>query len=214
MQRHQPHARLIPANEYRRVRWRNGAGWTREIHAEPRDARAMSAVSAGEDWDWRLSIAEIEQDAAFSAFPGVERELVLLSGNGLHLDLDDGQSHLLQPPHGRLRFAGERDVHGRLVEGRTEDFNLMWRRDAVDATLWHRPLVGAMVVFVDPGHTWAVHQVAGDAGIGGDAMPPLSLAMGDTALLQSGGGRGRYVLEGGGEVLLARIEPRAQAAPQ
>ena len=54
-------SRVIPANEYRRERWRNGLGWTREIHA------AMPAT--GGTWDWRLSIAEIEQDAPFSLLP-------------------------------------------------------------------------------------------------------------------------------------------------
>ena len=29
-----PRSRVIPANEYRRIRWRNGQGWTREIHVE------------------------------------------------------------------------------------------------------------------------------------------------------------------------------------
>ena len=80
------------------MRWKNGAGWTSEIMKVP-DA---------DDWDWRLSIAEIETDAPFSAFPGIERELVLLSGNGLRLRFDDGEVHELLPPHDRLRFAGER----------------------------------------------------------------------------------------------------------
>ncbi|HRN61047.1 MAG TPA: HutD family protein [Luteimonas sp.] len=190
-------SRVIPANEYRRVRWRNGAGWTREIHVEP----------GGEDWDWRLSIAEIEQDAPFSAFPGVDRELVLLSGNGLRLHFGDGEVHELLPPHQRLRFSGERAVSGELLDGRTEDFNLMWRRDAVRAELWHRPLVGAMVVFVDPGSTWVLHLLGGRARIAGDAaLPPL--AMGDTALLTASAERSRYVVDGGGEVLLIRIDPR------
>ena len=67
-------SQLIPANEYRRERWRNQLGWTREIARWPLQG----------DWDWRLSIAEIECDAAFSAFPGVDRELVLLAGNGVN----------------------------------------------------------------------------------------------------------------------------------
>ena len=191
--------RVIPANEYRRVRWKNGAGWTREIHAE-----------AGADgWDWRLSIAEIEADAPFSRFPGVERELVLLSGNGLRLRFDDGEAHVLLPPYQRLRFSGERALVGELVDGRTEDFNLMWRRDAVSTRLWHRPLVGAMVVFVDPGSTWVLHLLAGGARIdGGVPLPPL--AMGDTALLTAPAGRARYVVDGGGEALLVRIDRRAE----
>ena len=194
-----PLSRVIPANDYRRERWRNGAGWTREIYA-------ASANGSSATWDWRLSIAEIESDAPFSTFPGVDRELVLLSGNGLRLRFDDGETHQLDPPHGRLRFSGERTVTGELLDGRTEDFNLMWRRDAVTTRLWHRPLVGPMVVFVDPGSTWVVHLLAGDARFATDTrLQPL--ATGDTALLLAGDARTRYALEGAGEALLIRIDP-------
>lgn len=189
-------SRVIPANEYRRVRWRNQLGWTREIVAWPE----------GDDWDWRLSIAEIERDAAFSSYPGIDRELVLLAGNGLRLRFDDGATHELHPPHGKLRFAGERGVSGELLDGRTHDFNLMWRRDRVLAELWHRPLVGPMVIFADPGTTWAVHLIAGQARFADDSgLPPL--AAGDTAILEATGRRLRHVLEGGGEALLVRIAP-------
>ena len=190
------HARIlvIPASEYRRERWKNGLGWTREIVRFP----------ASGEWHWRLSIAEIEQDAAFSAFPGVDRELVLLSGNGLRLRFADGRVRELLPPHASARFAGEDTVTGELVDGRTTDFNLMWRRDRVDARLWHRPLVGAMVIFVDPGDAWAVHLIAGQARFG-DRADARCLQAGDTALLRSPGGRARAVLDGGGEALLVRI---------
>lgn len=192
-------SRVIPANAYRRERWRNGLGWTRQIHAE-------AGSGDGVGWDWRLSIAEIEQDAAFSAFPGVDRELVLLGGNGLHLRFDDGETALIEPPHGRLRFAGERGVTGGLVDGPTTDFNLMWRRDAVDAQLLHRPLVGPMVLFAEPGITWALHLMAGDAAFDtASDLPPLRT--GDTALL-SADQRTRFLLEGGGELLMIRLATR------
>ena len=190
----------IPANEYRRERWRNQLGWTREILRLDAAARPVD----GDDWDWRLSIAEIERDAAFSAFPGIDRELVLLSGNGLRLRFDDGELHELLPPHDKLRFAGERAVHGELIDGTTHDFNLMWRRARVQAQLWHRPLVGPMVIFAEPGQTWAVYLIAGQARFADDTgLPPL--AAGDTAVLAAGGQRLRAVLEGGGEVLLVRV---------
>ena len=159
-----------------------------------------------DDWDWRLSIAEIERDAAFSSFPGIDRELVLLSGNGLRLRFDDGEVQELQPPHGKLRFAGERLVVGELVDGPTHDFNLMWRRERVHAQLWHRPLVGPMVIFAEPGTTWVVYLIAGQAHFADDSGLP-SLAAGDTAILEAGTQRLRHVLEGGGEVLLMRIAP-------
>ena len=86
---------VLHAGDYRRMRWKNGAGWTSEILKSP-DA---------DDWNWRLSIAEIETDAPFSAFPGVERELVLLSGNGLRLRFDDGETRELLPPRTVLRLT-------------------------------------------------------------------------------------------------------------
>lgn len=191
--------RVIAANEYRRERWKNGTGWTREIVRVPDHA----------DWDWRLSIAEIEQDGPFSVFEGIERELVLIHGNGLRLRLDGDEVHELHPPHGRLRFAGERIAHGELQDGITHDFNLMWRRDAVAAELLHRPLVGPMVFFTEPGCTWAIHLLAGQARFDeASGLPPMWA--GDTALLVDDGSRNRCVLDGGGEVLVIKISGAAQ----
>ena len=190
---------VIPANEYRRERWKNGLGWTREIARHP-DAP---------DWDWRLSIAEIEQDAAFSSFPGVDRELVLLRGNGVRLRFDDGEDVALLPPHQRHRFAGERALTGELIDGTTHDFNLMWRRDTIEAELLHRPLVGPMLFFAEPDVRWAIHLLTGQARFDqASGLPPLWT--GDTAMLVSGEGEGRkrFVLEGGGEILAIRLQKK------
>ena len=187
-------SRVIAANEYRRERWKNGAGWTREIVRVP-DC---------DDWDWRLSIAEIEQDAPFSIFPGIDRELVLLRGNGLRLSFEDGEVRVLQPPHDRLRFEGERKLAGELLDGPTHDFNLMWRRERVVAELLHRPLVGPMLFFTEPGTTWAIHLLAGQARFD-EASDLPTLWAGDTALLEDAEGRQRYALEGGGELLAIKL---------
>ena len=189
-------SRVIPSAHYQRERWRNGLGWTREILRLPEQG----------EWQLRLSIAEIEQDAAFSAFPGVERELVLLQGEGLRLRFDDGRCHTLLPPYQRLRFAGEDAISGELVDGYTQDFNLMWRRDALQAELLHRPLVGNMLFFTEPQAAWAIHLLAGQARFEGDVLPPL--AAGDTAWLGAGA-RERFALHGGGELLAILITPAA-----
>lgn len=187
-------SRVIPANEYRRVRWKNGTGWTREIARMP----------DREDWDWRLSIAEIEQDGPFSVFPGIDRELVLIRGNGLRLRFEDGEVRELQPPHERIRFAGERVVSGELLDGPTHDFNLMWRCDAIAAELLHRPLVGPMLFFTEPGTSWAIHLLSGQAKFDRASGLP-DLWAGDTALLIDGNERRRYALEGGGELLAVKL---------
>ena len=195
--RHPTH--VISSLDYRRERWRNGLGWTREILRLPAE---------GDDWALRLSIAEIEQDAAFSSFPGVERELVLLHGNGVRLHFDDGRIEEVLPPHGRVRFSGEAGVRGELVDGLTHDFNLMWRRDRAHAELLHRPMVGPMYFFSEPDVAWAIHLLAGQAVFEGDSpLPPM--AAGDTAWL-SAGERRRHALHGGGELLAIRVTPAGQ----
>jgi environmental stress-induced protein Ves len=187
-------SRVIPANAYRRERWKNGLGWTREIVRWPE----------ADTWDWRLSIAEIERDAAFSVFPGVDRELVLLQGQGMRLAFDDGESALLTIPGERHRFSGERSLTGELVDGPTQDFNLMWRREHVSAELLVRPLVGSMLFFAAPGETWALYLMAGQARFDrSTGLPPLW--QGDTALLVAGEQRGRFMLEGGGQLLAMRL---------
>lgn len=197
-----PSLLLIPAHEYRRERWRNGFGWTREILRSP-----GSDTGTGDDWDWRMSIAEIERDGPFSSFPGVERALVLLHGQGVRLRFDDGETIEVEPPHGCIRFAGERTAFGELIDGPTHDFNLMWRRDRIDADLWHRPLVGSMVLFVEPGEQWAVHVMSGTAQAS-DGNDREIAAMGDTLLFAASSTRARFSLDGGGEVLVIRLRPR------
>lgn len=100
-------------------RWKNGAGWTREI-----------AVGGGEDFGWRLSVAEVERDAPFSAFPGVDRCIVVLSGAGMALHDEAGELVQSLRPLEPWSFAGERVLHARLPFGPCQDFNVMARRGA------------------------------------------------------------------------------------
>ena len=190
-------ATLIPSNEYRRERWKNGLGWTREILRSP---------DSGDDWDWRLSIAEVDKDGPFSAFPGVDRELVLLAGEGMRLCFEDGERVELLPPHDRIRFAGERALQAELIAGPTQDFNLMWKRDRVEVSLLHRPLVGPMLFFAEAGVHWVVHVMSGRAQFK-DRLPIHVLEQGDTAVIDASGS-GRMLIEGGGELLLVRIQRR------
>ena len=188
--------RLFPANDYRRERWKNGLGWTREILRYPQDA---------DTWDWRLSIAEVDKEGPFSAFPGCDRELVLLAGEGMRLLFDDGESVVLNPPHDRHRFAGERALRAELLNGPTHDFNVIWRRDAVQAQVLHRPLVGPMVFFAEPGVRWMIYLLNGQAAFK-DQPLPLRLAQGDSAMIEPGESGSRVILDGGGEVLLVKFQ--------
>ena len=189
------HIQLIPANEYQRTRWKNGLGWTREITRYPVDA---------DNWQWRLSIAEVDKDGPFSAFENIDRELVLLAGEGMRLNFADGESVTLHPPHGKHCFAGERELNAELIDGPTQDYNLMWQRDHYDAQLLHRPLVGPMVFFSEKNVTWAIYMLSGIAQFK-DQPQLVRMQQGDSALLLPDEISGRLILDGGGEVLLVKL---------
>ena len=189
------HIQLIPANEYQRTRWKNGLGWTREITRYP---------NQDDVWSWRLSIAEVDKDGPFSTFENIDRELILLSGEGMKLNFSDGESVSLNPPHDKHRFAGERELSAELISGPTQDFNVMWQRDRFDVQVLHRPLVGPMVFFSEKNVAWAIYMLSGQAQFK-DQTHLMRLQQGDTALLLPDEISGRLILDGGGEALLIKL---------
>jgi environmental stress-induced protein Ves len=113
------HMGVLRSGDYARTRWKNDGGWTTQI--------ARSDDPPGDDFHWRVSIAEIETDGPFSSFPGVARDLLLLEGNGIELDIDDHAPLRLSRRFERAHFKGESRVQCRLLAGATRDFNVMAR---------------------------------------------------------------------------------------
>ena len=94
-----------------------------------------------------------------------------------------------------------------LLDGPTQDYNLIWRRDRIDAQLLHRPLVGPMVFFAEADVRWAIYVLSGHARVKDHPNIPR-LELGDTALVESGNGEShRMILDGAGELLLVRLAP-------
>lgn len=109
--------------------WKNGGGVTREIACWPPGAGLG-------DFEARVSIARIAADGPFSAFAGVDRQILLLDGGGVQLSSPDGAAlHRLDQPLAPFAFAGEAAVEARLLAGPSSDFNLMTRRAALRAEL-------------------------------------------------------------------------------
>jgi environmental stress-induced protein Ves len=192
---------LLPSFEYRRERWRNGLGWTREIHSD-----------AAESWGLRCSVAEIDQDGAFSRFPGMHRDMVLLQGAGLRLLRPDAPSHELLPPHGRASYSGEDAVSAELIDGPCHALNLIHDPSQYEVELLHRPLVGPMVFFIEPSVTWLIYVLSGHAADKQQPKGPAA-AVGDSLLLSAGEDStgGRCLIDGGGELLLLRLRTRPPA---
>lgn len=105
--------------------WKNGGGHTRELLAWPDAAH----------WRLRISVAEIDRDGPFSAWPGVERWFAVVDGPGVVLTLPAGR-RVLERDSSPLRFDGADAPACELIGGPTVDLNLMVRTDAGRGSLW------------------------------------------------------------------------------
>jgi environmental stress-induced protein Ves len=94
--------------------WRNGGGQTRELLVWP----------AQGPWRLRISRADIGADGPFSAFAGVTRWFAVLRGHGVALTMQ-GQRREMRISDNALRFDGALAPECELLDGPTEDLNLM-----------------------------------------------------------------------------------------
>lgn len=120
----------LNAADARRVPWKNGRGVTEELALAPDGATFERG-----DFDWRISKAGIDADGAFSSFPGFERILVVTHGEGLVLDHGADAHRARLRPLEPLRFSGDWSTHAALVRGPVRDFNVLFRRDVVEASV-------------------------------------------------------------------------------
>ena len=108
--------------------WKNGGGSTREIVCRPSGA-GMDA------FDWRVSMATIAQSGPFSVFAGVDRVILLLDGDGVHLQSAGGMDHRLDQTLQPFAFSGDEVLDCTLLGGPSLDLNVMTRRRALRAAV-------------------------------------------------------------------------------
>jgi environmental stress-induced protein Ves len=149
--------RHLPAAGYRAMPWKNGGGITREIAVFPEAGGFL----------WRLSLATVAGDGPFSAFPGVDRTLTVLEGEGIELAVA-GRDPARLRPGAPFAFPGDLPASARLLGGPVTDFNVMTRRDRLSHRVEARRSGAAATL----GHagTWAVLALdplaLGEAGLG------------------------------------------------
>lgn len=115
--------------DYRTVPWKNGGGITREI--------ALAEDMAGGGFLWRLSMATVSASGPFSHFPGVDRTIACLQGNGMRLAFGDGRVADVLRAGAPLAFPGEADIHADCIDGETIDLNVMTMRDRFSHAVEH-----------------------------------------------------------------------------
>ncbi|MSR29810.1 MAG: hypothetical protein EXS03_09635 [Phycisphaerales bacterium] len=104
----------------RRVAWKNGLGSTLVL--------VDDASEQGDDWSYRVSIADVPSRSEFSKFPGVDRWIALLEGSGLAMERG-GVRQSLPREGAAVKFSGEETVVGEPLGDGVRDVNLMVRRD-------------------------------------------------------------------------------------
>ena len=109
--------KTISPHQFTTIPWKNGKGQTTEL--------AISENGSINDFNWRLSIANVVEDGAFSDFSGYERHLILLEGEGIELNHDNQHVDLLDRLLSVSNFNGTSKTIGRLINGVIKDFNLM-----------------------------------------------------------------------------------------
>ncbi len=179
------HLRDCPAQP-----WKNGLGRTRELAVQP---------SIHGSFAWRVSIAEVDSAALFSSFPGIDRSIVLLAGDGFHMTLDGQRRHALTEPFKPFAFAGEAAVAVTLAGGATRDFNLMVRRAEA---------AGEIDVWRPSGHRAAGRSLVLVYCAGGEISSPDGTLRAGDAWRATGSTSGEFFVHENAIALAVRVVPR------
>lgn len=115
--------RLCRAADHPRMPWKNGRGETLQIAIWP-DGAGL------DDFGWRVSVAGVTEDGAFSRFAQVDRTLAVLTGDRLDLLVRGQGPQRLTPGSGAFGFPADAPCDARLIGGPVTDLNAMTRRGA------------------------------------------------------------------------------------
>jgi len=113
--------KIIRAKDCRTTPWKNGGGSTTEIAVAP-------AGASLDNFDWRISLAQVASDGPFSEFPGIDRTLAVVKGEGLVLSIGQHAPLTLSRGSEPISFFGDVASSARLTAGEITDLNVMTRR--------------------------------------------------------------------------------------
>ena len=112
--------------EHLKAPWPNGRGTSYEI------ASQTPGVSG---WTWRVAIAPVVEDCDFSHFENVHRQLLIISGGEMVLNVG-GETVICKPGEVAV-FAGDIATTAKLVDGPIVDLNLMTVRGKASGDMTH-----------------------------------------------------------------------------
>ncbi|HKS54305.1 MAG TPA: HutD family protein [Steroidobacteraceae bacterium] len=152
--------RILRNGDYPSRPWKNGGGTTRDIIVSPPGASL-------DEFDWRLSLAQVDRDGPFSRFDGVDRTLVLLSGEMLLQEPDRCIGLIRGEP---VEFPGERTIEAALNGGSTLDFNVMTRRGRMQHTVRREEFTAHTNLASSKGSTLALFALEDGLRVEGESL--------------------------------------------
>lgn len=161
--------RHLTAADYTTMPWANGKGVTVEMLRVEQDGALL----------WRLSRASVVEDGEFSIFPGIERNLTVITGPGF--DLRGQGMHLSAKPLIPVAFPGDVAIRAVGVTAPSDDFNVMTSRTVAP------PMVEVIVGpgEVSSGDTLAIFALT-QSRVNGNLLAPYDLVLTDQRATVSG----------------------------
>jgi environmental stress-induced protein Ves len=151
--------------------WKNGGGTTAEIALWPPGASL-------DNFNCRVSVADVRTDGPFSHFAGIDRKLALLKG-ALSLTIEGQGIIALTSESPPLEFPGDVKTEAVLASGAAQDLNVMTRRGAATSTMTRQTSAGPIIS--DPrASICIVYLLSAAAVIDGNAE--ISLEPGDVVM--------------------------------
>lgn len=171
--------RVVRAGALNPKPWRNGHGVTRDILA-----------ATGGEADWLVSLADLERDAPFSSFPGIDRTFTLVAGGPVRFLFEDG-AELACPPLVPILFPGDRPLACRIETGQgrgpTRALNLLVDRARFAATVSVMRLADGHATRPAAGTT-ALHCVEGRALVADATLEPGDTLVGEADTVRAADG--------------------------
>jgi environmental stress-induced protein Ves len=118
--------RILRSRNYSVLPWKNSLGVSHVIASQPKGAGYDSA-------GWQVGTTNIEANCPFSDLPGLDRQFMLLEGDGveLHCRGANGAPDIrrrIDAPFAPFAFRGDWQTECRLLGGAVRVFNVVTRR--------------------------------------------------------------------------------------
>jgi environmental stress-induced protein Ves len=135
--------RVLRTDDYATLPWKNGLGVSRIIASHPHAASYDAAT-------WQVGATDIGIDCPFSSLPGLDRQLMLLSGTGIELTCVDVVAGInvrraVDEPFLPFAFRGDWQTTCKLLGDPVQVLNVMTRRGRAGARIsllrWGGPLL-------------------------------------------------------------------------